>query len=129
MTSACRAANTRPVSDDPAWKITGWPCAERAAPIGTADVEVLAVVVWHVNPVDVVEDACGAVLDDGVAVPRVPQFLDDVDRFVCDAVPLVVVDDARALKLSAAARAKLVTRFQPARPPLRWSSESSCRAR
>jgi hypothetical protein len=26
---AVRAAKSRPASDPPAWKITGWPCAER----------------------------------------------------------------------------------------------------
>jgi hypothetical protein len=31
ITSACRAAKSRPSAESPAWKITGWPCAERGS--------------------------------------------------------------------------------------------------
>jgi len=52
-----------------------------------------------VNLADVVEDSRGTVLDDGALAPGVSQFLDDVDDFVSDAVPLVVVDDGAGAEI------------------------------
>lgn len=61
-------------------------------PDGTLDVEVPAVVVGDANAADIVEDARGTVLDDGLLTPAVPQLGHHVDRLLGDAVALVVVD-------------------------------------
>jgi hypothetical protein len=60
----------------------------------TLDVEVAAVVVGDANGADVVEDSRGAVLDDGLGSPPVPELGHHLDRLLGDAVALLMVDDA-----------------------------------
>ena len=109
MTSACRAANALPVSDEPAWKITGLPCGERAAPIGPADVEVAAVVIGDVNLGDVVEDSRGSSRRRWCPHPT-PSHSFATTSIASSAMRYRSSwsTTPRALKLSAAAAAKLV---------------------
>ena len=74
-------------------------------------------------------DAALDIADEGVVGPAVPQPGHDVEELARAAVALAVLDMCSSRpKFSAASGLEVVTRFQPARPPLIWSSEAKRRA-
>ena len=66
--------------------------------------------------------------DEGVVLPAVPQPAHDLDELGGALVALVVVGMGSRLKFCASSSVTEVTTFQPARPPLMWSSEANLRA-
>jgi hypothetical protein len=69
-----------------------------------------------------------AVGNDGILVPAVPQSAHHIHELGCDLVAQVVLVVPLLLKFSAVALLVLVTTFQAARPPLRWSRDANARA-
>ena len=69
------------------------------------------------------------VADEGVVGPAVPQAGDDVEELARAAIALGVLDVLLQPEIAAPRPGwTVVTMFQPARPPLIWSSEANRRA-
>src|SRR5271163_3338327 len=92
MPSPIVAPRSRPCSESPAWKITGWPCGDRETLSGPATWKVLAPVVEGVLPGRVEEGARRAVAREGVGLVGVPQALGDPDELQAAGVAGVVVE-------------------------------------
>ena len=128
--SAYRAANSLPSSDEPAWTSSGWPCGERGRLSGPRTRKYSPGVVDRVDPVDVARRRPPALSPSAASSSQLShssmRHVDELGgALVALAWPGCVVQAEVAGGLAAA----VVTMFQPARPPLMWSSEANLRAR
>ena len=94
----------------------------------TAHGKKLALVIEHMQLVGVEKDAVLDVADEGVVGPAVPQSRHHVVELARAAIALAVLHVIVSPKFSAASGFEVVTMFQPARPPLMWSSDANARA-
>ena len=95
---------------------------------GTAHLEMLAHVIEEMQLVRVEGKPGLLVGDEGVVVPAVPQAQHDLGEFARPIVAVGMRHVASRLKFNASEAADEVTRFQPARPLLIWSSDAKKRA-
>ena len=92
MSSAQRAAKSRPRPDDPAWSSTGRPWGERGTVSGPRTWNHSPVVVELVDLVGIGEHAVGPVEHQGVVLPGVPQPGGGLEELVGPVVALVVAE-------------------------------------
>ena len=88
----------------------------------------LALVAEHVQLLGIEEDAALDVHDEGIIGPAVPKARDHIEELAAPLVALAMLDMLLEPEVPGGLRVRGGDEIQPARPPLRWSSEANLRA-
>jgi hypothetical protein len=115
-------------SEAPAWTITGQPCTGRAMLSGPRTDRCSPL--WSSTCIlaGIEDRARSRVADEGVVGEAVPEPGDHVVELARPIVALAMLHMLVEAEIQRASGLEVVTMFQPARPPLIWSSEAKRRA-
>ena len=126
--SAVSAASCRPASEAPACTMTGQPWIGRATLSGPRTDKNSPLWFSDVQPLRIEKDASLHIANERVVRPAIPQPGHDVEELARATIALACSTCSSRPKFIAASGLEVVTTFQPARPPLMWSSEANFRA-